>query len=157
MKRKTWWYVAGGVGAVLVLIQFIPAAPTTNPPVTGEIQASAEVMEILRTSCYDCHSHETEWPWYSRVAPSKWLVRHDVAEGREHVNFSVWSGYDTDDADHALEEMLEVLEEGEMPLWYYTPLHPSATLSDDERATLVTWAESRRAELASGTAEPELR
>jgi hypothetical protein len=73
--------------ALGILIQLIPIR-RDNPPATGSVAAPPEVMSILRRSCYDCHSNETIWPWYSRVAPVSWLVARDVHEGRRHVNFS---------------------------------------------------------------------
>ncbi len=77
---------------ILIGIQFVPVSKT-NPPVTGEIKAPNDVMQILRTSCYDCHSNEVNWPWYSNVAPMSWLVAYDVDEAREHMNFSEWASY----------------------------------------------------------------
>jgi hypothetical protein len=83
-------------------------------------------------ACGDCHSHATEWPWYSHVAPASWLVAHDVEEAREHFNVSTWDrGHG--DADEAAHEY----EEGEMPLWFYVPLHPEAKLTAEERDQLL--------------------
>ena len=125
----------------LIGIQFVPVSKT-NPPVTGEIKAPAEVMEILRTSCYDCHSNESVWPWYSEIAPVSWLVIDDVNEGREHMNFSEWQSYSAEDkADH-IEEIWEEIEEGEMPLWFYLPLHPDARLSDAQKEIIRKWSEA---------------
>ncbi len=126
---------------VLIGIQFVPVSKT-NPPVTGEIQAPAEVMEILRTSCYDCHSNESEWPWYSNVAPVSWLVISDVNEAREHLNFSEWDSYSAEDKAEDIEEIWEEIEEGEMPLWFYLPLHPEARLSDAQKEIIRKWVES---------------
>ena len=117
---------------VLIGIQFVPLSKT-NPPVTGEIKAPADVMEILRTSCYDCHSNEVKWPWYSNIAPGSWLVVYDVNEAREHINFSEWDSYSAEDRADDIEEIWEEVEEGEMPLWYYLPLHPEAKLSDAQK------------------------
>ena len=75
-----------------------------NPPVTGDIGAPSEVDAILRTSCYDCHSNETVWPWYSYLAPASWLVAEDVEHGREHLNFSEWTSYESGKRIHKLEE-----------------------------------------------------
>jgi len=83
--RRACRWAMGLMAAVFVLIQFIPVA-RTNPPVEGEISASPEVMSILRRACYDCHSNETRWPWYSKIAPVSWLSVKDVNEGREHLN-----------------------------------------------------------------------
>jgi hypothetical protein len=127
--------------AVVVLLLGIQLVPVsrTNPAVTGEVGAPAHVMTVLETSCYDCHSHETRWPWYAYVAPVSWLVAHDVEEGREHLNFSTWASYDSEDiADH-LEEIWEEVEEGNMPLGKYVRLHPDAQLTDADRDALRAW------------------
>jgi len=126
---------------VVVGIQFVPVE-RTNPQVTGEIEAPAEVMDILRRSCYDCHSNETVWPWYSRVAPLSWKVVHDVDEGREEMNFSEWSGYPERKRAKKIHEVWEEVSEGEMPPWYYTPLHPEVELSAADKETLHKWAEA---------------
>ena len=85
--------------ALLVLIQLIPV-DTENPVVTAEVDAPTEVLEVLRRACYDCHSNETAWPWYTHVAPVNFLVAHDVEEGREHLNFSEWDRYDAEKRAH---------------------------------------------------------
>ena len=132
------------IALVLVAIQLVPV-PRENPPVTAAIQVPAEVRSLLEVSCYDCHSHQTMWPWYSRVAPVSWLVYRDVREGREELNFSVWGEYDDSGRDHKLEELEEKVSEGEMPLKIYLALHPEARLSDADRQTLVDWARTERA------------
>lgn len=128
-----------GFGAVLVLIQL--ARPTqTNPPTTAEIQAPAEVVTLLKRSCYDCHSNETKWPWYSQVAPVSWLVSRDVNDGRKHLNFSDWESYEPGRKLKKFKEIEEEVGEGEMPMAIYLPLHPEAKLTDAERTLLVEWA-----------------
>ncbi len=94
------------VFAGLALIQFV-AVDRSNPPVTGEVEASSQVMEVLRSSCYDCHSNETRWPWYSRVAPVSWRIAQHVEKGREHINFSEWQGLPSED----LEEFCKYVAE----------------------------------------------
>ena len=126
---------------VLIGIQFVPV-DKTNPPVTGEIKAPENVMQILRNSCYDCHSNEVKWPWYSNVAPMSWLVAYDVDEAREHMNFSEWASYSTEDKAEDIEEIWEEVEEGNMPLWYYVPLHPEAKLSDNDKEIIKNWVQS---------------
>lgn len=118
--------------------QLVPVS-RTNPPVEQEVDAPPEVHAILERSCYDCHSHETRWPWYSRVAPVSWLVAHDVDEGREHLNFSTWGRYDAEERAENLEEIAEVLDEGEMPPWFYLPMHSDARLSEADLETMRGW------------------
>lgn len=129
------------LGAVLVvaLAQIVPVS-RTNPPVAGEVAGPEVVRQTLRRACYDCHSHETRWPWYSYVAPVSWLVAHDVSEGREHLNFSTWAGYDAEERAEKREEIWEEVDEGEMPLWFYLPLHPDARLGEEEKTALRDWA-----------------
>ena len=81
-----------GLVVALVAIQLVPV-DRTSPPVTADIAAPANVRAVLKRACYDCHSNETTWPWYSRVAPVSWLVARDVREGRKELNFSDWGGY----------------------------------------------------------------
>ena len=109
----------------------------TNPP--------AEVRELLKTSCYDCHSNNTEYPWYNAVAPvSYWLADH-VKEGKGHLNFSAWATYDAKRKDHKLEEVVETVGEGEMPLNEYTWTHEGARLTQQQRDAITAWAEKTRA------------
>ena len=120
------------------LAQLVPVS-RTNPAIEQEVDAPPEVRAVLERSCYDCHSHATRWPWYAWVAPASWLVAHDVSEAREHLNFSTWGRYDAEERGENLEEIAEMLEEGEMPPWFYLPLHPDARLSDAELATVRAW------------------
>ena len=126
---------------VLVAIQFVPIA-RDNPPATGELRAPAEVAGHLRRSCYDCHSHETRWPWYSYVAPVSWLVAHDVHEGREHLNFSKWSEYSPKDRAKKRAGISDLVQQRDMPLWYYLPMHSEAKLSDEDVQAIGAWADS---------------
>ena len=92
---------------------------------------------LLRAACYDCHSNETVWPWYAHVAPSSWFVAQHVDIGRRHLNFSTWADYPPSKADHKLEEIVEYVENHEMPLPSYLPLHPEAKLTDDDRRLIT--------------------
>ena len=127
------------VAALLALAQAVPVE-RRNPPVVGEVPASADARVLLRRACYDCHSDETVWPWYARVAPVSWLVAHDVAAGRDSVNFSAWTGYDPARRAKLLRESADEIAEGEMPPWYYRLAHPDARLTSEEIATLRAWA-----------------
>src|SRR5512144_3173408 len=110
-----------GIGVAFVLIQLVPV-DRSNPPVQVEVPAPPEVRAVLRRACYDCHSNETVWPWYSRVAPVAWLVARDVREGREELNFSTWDRYATKQQVKKLKESWEEIAEGEMPPYYYLPV-----------------------------------
>ena len=124
---------------VLVGIQLIPVT-MSNPPIEEDISESPDVKAILKRACYDCHSHEAVWPGYSRVAPISWLLAWDVRKGREELNFSTWNRYGQKKRNKLIKEIWEEVEEGEMPPWFYLPLHPEARLSDQDHDVLRAWA-----------------
>ncbi len=124
-----------------MVIQFVPV-DRSNPPVTGNFDAPPEIAAILRRSCYDCHSHETRWPWYGYVAPISWTLAAHVSEGRSKLNFSQWAMYSAKEKAHASEEIWEEVEEGKMPLPVYRWVHRNARLSADEKQALLRWLKS---------------
>ena len=121
------------VGA-FVLIQVIPyGRDHTNPPTTSEPEwDSPRTRTLAAGACYDCHSNETAWPWYTSLAPFSWLIQRDVDEGRDTLNFSEW-----DQPQAESDEIPEVIRKREMPPWYYTALHGGARLSDAQRNQLI--------------------
>ena len=119
-------------------IQFIPVE-RTNPPISWDISAPESVASILRTSCYDCHSNETAWPWYSHIAPISFMVAGDVEEGRKHLNFSEWDKYDGSRRQKLLEEIIEEVEKENMPITAYTFTHPNAKLDPYRINLLKDW------------------
>jgi hypothetical protein len=145
-SRVRMWFrrVVLALGVVALGIQFVPVQ-RTNPPVTAEIRAPAEVHAILRRACYDCHSNQTRWPWYAHVAPVSWLVAKDVADGRRKLNFSDWGTYHVDRQETKIHEIWEEVSTGEMPLAIYRPLHPEAKLTEADRAVLGQWAHPEQA------------
>lgn len=109
-----------------------------------ETNPSVEVKTILEQSCYDCHSNNTVYPWYNNVAPiSFWLANH-IKDGKGHLNFSKWDGYDDKKKDHKLEEVEEMVSEGKMPLNEYTWTHETARLTEEQRNAIVEWAQKTR-------------
>ena len=140
MNWRKWLLWAGAAVAVLFLaIQLVPYGHThENPPVVMEpTWDSAATRGLAVRACFDCHSNETSWPWYSNVAPVSWLAVRDVEEGRAVLNFSEWGTQGR----HA-DEAAEVVLEGEMPPVYYTWMHSSARLSDTEIAQLAAGLEA---------------
>jgi hypothetical protein len=133
--KKLFWIVV----IVLIAIQFIPVE-RTNPIVISDIDAPSGVKAILKKSCYDCHSNETEWLWYSYVAPVSWLVINHVNEGRENLNFSEWGDLERTKQAKMREEIWEEIREEQMPLWQYRILHPQAKLTDQEKTLIRNWA-----------------
>lgn len=136
-------FVLIGLGVLFVALQFIPVE-RTNPPVTGLVDAPEDVLTTLRRSCWDCHSNETEWPWYAYVAPMSLRVSQHVWMGREHVNFTEWDGYDAEERDESYEEIAKEIDRGGMPLKDYLLVHRNAKLTTSDRERLVSWAESAR-------------
>lgn len=126
-----------GLAVALVLIQFIPYGHNhTNPPVVQEPNwDSPRTRALAIRACYDCHSNQTDWRWYSHVAPASWLIQSDVEGGRWRLNFSEanrsYRGAEPNQLDRALGQ------NANMPPWYYLPLHPSATLTAQERQELL--------------------
>ncbi len=120
------------IGALLIQLIPLPGRGN-NPPVTQNINWDTPETEVLvRDACYDCHSNEIVWPWYSYVAPVSWLIYYDVMEGRDKMNFS--EGRFPDDG---IEEIIEVIQEGEMPPPLYLITHPSARLTEAEKQQLI--------------------
>ena len=138
MKKFSKLFLAVAL-PVFVLIQFVPVE-RSNPATVSDIPAPPEVESVLRRACYDCHSNETSWPWYSRIAPVSWLVAHDVKEAREKMNLSTWSLLSESEKVEALHEIWEEVEEGEMPPWLYLLQHPEARLSEQDLSVLKQWA-----------------
>jgi hypothetical protein len=131
--KKILLWAIGGAAVVFLLIQLVPYGRSShsNPPATNAFQwTDPQAEAIARESCYDCHSNETEWWWATNIAPFSWLVQRDVDQGRENLNFSEWDNLPAT-AIH------EVVNEGEMPPFQYTLIHPGAKLTDAEKQTLV--------------------
>ena len=124
-----------------IAIQLAPVN-RTNPPVQGDFRGSAEVVSALRRACYDCHSNETVWPWYSRVAPLSWVIAYDVNKGRAALNFSTWNQFSPERQAEAMKESWEEVAKRKMPTWYYVALHPEARLSANDQSLLRAWSGS---------------
>ena len=138
MKTK-WKVIEAAVVGLLVLIQFVPVR-RDNPPVTSDVQAPEDVKAILDISCYDCHSHRTRWPWYSRVAPVSWLIAGDVREGRARMNLSQWDGYPDSSKEFFKTDIYKQVAEGEMPPAAYRLVHSKARVSPAALNVLKRWS-----------------
>jgi hypothetical protein len=152
MIRKVLKIVAVVALIALVIIQFI--RPEKNVGDYSDIAAfeaetkpSKEVKAILKNNCYDCHSNSTVYPWYAEIAPFSFFLADHVEEGKEHLDLANWESYSLKKKDHKLDELIEEVEEGEMPLESYTLIH--GNLSQEEKELLETWAKSVRSELQS--------
>ena len=124
---------------LLLVIQLVPV-DRSNPAITADFDAPPEIDAILRRGCYDCHSNETRWPWYTRIAPVSWAVARDVAKGREGLNYSA-CGEIPDEARAQLRKLTwSYVAEGSMPPRSYVWLHGDAELTEDDLSRLRTWA-----------------
>ncbi len=123
----------------LLVAQWIPVA-RSNPVERNFPDAPAEVQALMRRSCNACHSNETQWPWYAHVAPVSLLIGRDVKEGRKKLNLSIWDSYDDGRKARKKNEIAKEVKRGDMPPWYYLPLHPEAKLSPHDRELIVKWA-----------------
>jgi hypothetical protein len=136
MKKRILLWVLIVLVAVGLLIQLIPLKGRGNNPsvVSEPAWDSAQTRALVKRACFDCHSNETAWPWYSYVAPVSWLIYNDVMEGRSRMNFSDWNrGYQP-----SIGEIVGELQEGGMPPAQYLLMHPEARLTTAEKQELIT-------------------
>ncbi|HBQ60872.1 MAG TPA: cytochrome C [Balneolaceae bacterium] len=145
-----------GLALLFIVLQFF--GPDTSVPEYDSAkdflvvnQPPQEISSVIQSACYDCHSYETKYPWYSSLEPLSWWLQDHIDEGRDEFNLSLWTDYPADRADHKLEEAVELLEAEEMPLPSYTWTHSDARLSDQERVKLIDWFSSLRAALQPET------
>ena len=141
--RRMWALTVAALVLALAL-QFVGPA-RTNPWADDDLALErqgpmpAHVAALLRAACYDCHSHDTRWPWYSRISPVSWLVVNDVDSGRHHLNFSTWDGYHRFERADLLDKSCELVSQGTMPLRSYVWMHPNARLDQHEVEALCEW------------------
>jgi hypothetical protein len=146
---KKWLKWTGGIAAIAVMALQFTNPPHLNPPVVPGHDAlasnapPASVAALLRNSCYDCHSFETKWPWYSYIAPVSWYVSRDIDAARSNLNFSEWPHDDAKRARKRWRHIADEVENGEMPLRSYVLLHREAHLDPGQRAELVKWAQEQ--------------
>jgi hypothetical protein len=142
--KKTLRYALFSMVIVLVGIQFI-RVDKRAPPVNVEddfltlTRAPSEIAQLVREACYDCHSYETNYPWYSNLAPVSWWVKHHINEGRAHLNYNLFGTYTPKKQAHKIEESIEAIRDGWMPLDAYAWNHPEARLSAEQRTMLADW------------------
>lgn len=143
MAKKIGYFVL----VVLVIIQFIqpeknihPTADTTKNDIAGVLKMQPDVQTILKTSCYDCHSNNTVYPWYSNIQPAAWWLNDHVQEGKKELNFNEFATYAPRRQYKKLEEIIEQVREGEMPLSSYTIIHRNAVLNSNQIDALSAWA-----------------
>ncbi|MBT8265874.1 MAG: heme-binding domain-containing protein [Bacteroidia bacterium] len=116
----------------------------TVTPFLNETNPPDNVKQILRESCFDCHSNHSRYPWYNNITPvNYWLADH-IKHGKDHFNMSEWTENSIKRKDHKFEELIEMVEKKDMPLPSYTWTHTEAKLSDEQIASIIAWAENVR-------------
>lgn len=141
-KRFTKRNILMGIVAVLLLMQLFRIDKTITPvdvkkDFISVTSAGPEVAGLLKAACYDCHSGQPAFPWYTNIAPVSWWIGHHIEEGQHELNFSEWAAYSEKRKNHKLEECIEMIEEGKMPMASYTWMHPEAKLTDAQKLQLV--------------------
>ena len=136
--------------AVFILIQFIKIEKNDSKnemnAISTVMEVPVEVNKIIQTSCADCHSNSTSYPWYSEIAPASWYLAQHIKEGKEHLNFSEWTTYNKDQKEHIIKDLKEVLNEREMPLKSYLLIHKDAKLTENQYQILYDWANALKIE-----------
>ncbi len=112
--------------------------------ITHSIRVPDTIMRLLQVSCFDCHSNNTSYPWYSRITPVNWWIKDHVDEGKSGLNFSTFDQYSYKRKDHKLEEIIETINEHAMPLESYLWIHKEAKLDESQRRAIVDWAKLSR-------------
>ncbi|WP_202594949.1 heme-binding domain-containing protein [Blastopirellula marina] len=151
-RRRSAWIVGGSLGVLFLFLQLF-RPQLCNPPVVAEIAVPSRVRDILRKSCYDCHSNETKLAWFDQLAPASWLVAHDVREGRRYLNFSELGELPAAKQQGILFEAINQIELGAMPLRAYRWSHPDKMVSADDLATLKDYLISTSPQPIAGAAE----
>ena len=138
-----------GLLSLFILIQFfrpsrnLSAAPEQDD-IFSHYPASESIKAMIKTSCYDCHSNNTRYPWYAGIQPLAWWIDHHIEEGKGELNFSDFTAFNIRYKSHKLDEIMEVINESEMPLKSYLITHSGARLSDEQRKEIVKWADELR-------------
>ena len=133
---------------ILIIMQFF-SIDKTNPSIdqakdflTVE-NTPTEVAQLFKIACYDCHSNETKYPWYTSVAPISWFIKGHIDNGREVLNFSTWSDYNAKQKSHKMEEIIEVVDGKEMPMLTYWMIHWDAKISEEQRKQITDWVKTK--------------
>ncbi|NOY53949.1 MAG: heme-binding domain-containing protein [Deltaproteobacteria bacterium] len=136
MRKKKFIH---GFLVLFVLIQLIPLK-RSNPPIETEVAFPRPLAGIFHRACYNCHSNETVWPWYSYLAPISWIIAQDVSEARQKMNFTAWNRLDRQKIVKRIRDIGEAVNNGDMPPWYYRIIHPEARLTKKEKQRIRNWS-----------------
>lgn len=140
-KFQTILLILAGLLLAAQLIPLDRSVPAADPNADflTAVDAPPAMASLIQGACYDCHSYQSEYPWYAKVAPLSFWIQGHVNGGREHLNFSEWTAYPAEKAAHKLEECYEEVQDRHMPMKSYTWLHPEAKLSDGQVSALAQW------------------
>ena len=146
MRKLTLLGAAAGVCIGLINVARVDRTNMPFKPaesIERQIQMPQNVAAIFHRACQNCHSEQTQWPWYSSVAPFQWLITADVYGAREHMNLSTWGRYTPEERTGRLVAICEMVASNKMPLRYYKPMHyPAAWLSEADKKAVCDWAKT---------------
>ncbi|MCB0513474.1 MAG: heme-binding domain-containing protein [Bacteroidetes bacterium] len=152
MKKSILKKAAITAIVLLAVIQFFKtkenkSVQTSENAITQHYDVPENIQNILKISCYDCHSNNTNYPWYNKIQPVNWWLADHVNEGKRKLNFDEFNTYSTKKKLHKLDEVIETIRENEMPLKSYTLIHGDAKLSDSDKQEIETWAKKIKSEI----------
>jgi len=140
-----------------VIIQFFQPEKNigeiTENHIFKQEQLPENVQFTITNACLDCHSNNTKYPWYDRIAPVSWMVNKHVIQGKDELNFSEWGEFDAYDKIVALEDIRHEIEQKTMPLKAYVMIHREAKLSEEQVASMLAWIDKKGAELVNSSTE----
>ena len=145
MKNKVFKGIVGLFVVLIILAQLFPANDINTPldpqvDLSGDASVPAEVAEALKTSCYDCHSNQPNYPWYAKIGIVKYYLTNHIKGSHKKLNFSLWNNYSDNERRHKREEICEEIEEGNMPIKSYQLMHKDVALSETQKELICAWA-----------------
>jgi len=137
-----------GIGLVLIAIQFIQPARNISSQILATdisktVKVSDSVQAVLKKACYDCHSNNTNYPWYSNIQPVGWFLANHVSEGKKRLNFSEFGSYPQRRQQSKLNDIANEVQDGGMPLSSYTLIHKEARLTENEKSLVIKWTQQK--------------
>jgi hypothetical protein len=133
-----------GLILVLIAVQFVPVSYNQSETVLDSdflktYQVPEQIENILKTSCYDCHSNNTNYPWYGKIQPGAWFMENHIQEGKSELNFNEWANYSDRRKKSKLKSIISQIKNDKMPIFSYTLIHRNAKLSEKEKITITEW------------------
>ncbi|HRO09394.1 MAG TPA: heme-binding domain-containing protein [Saprospiraceae bacterium] len=155
MKQKNFKKIVVALVTILIIIQFIGVEKNTSTvssenAIDKHYSIPANVQTLLKTSCYDCHSNNTVYPWYNNIQPVKWWVGKHINDGKKELNFDEFNTYTEKKKLHKLDEVIETIKDNEMPLKSYTIIHNDAKLSPTDKVAIEKWVNDLKNQISAG-------